>query len=105
MRDFLIASGIALFAATSFLPHEAEAQTRCAEYDAVVERLSDKYGESNVWTGVAGGALVELWVNPDSRSWTLFSVQNADDGRLAACLLASGEEYAESQWPIAGREA
>lgn len=59
----------------------------CVPYDALVQRLGEKYGEGRHGAGIAhNGLLLELFVNPDTGSWTSF----LNDGRGSACPVATG---------------
>lgn len=68
-----------------------DAQSRnCAPRDAVLERLADGYGESRQSIGMgANGAVVEVFANLESGSWTI-TVTNPHG---IACLVASGQSF------------
>lgn len=73
---------VALFAS---FPAFAQA---CAPRDALVERLSEVYGEERRAVGlVNGGGVIEMFVSP-SGSWTLALTR--PDG--VACLMAAGSD-------------
>jgi len=69
----------------------------CAGPDVLPDLLSRTYGEAVAGQGLAGGALVQLWRNRQTGSWTILLV--SPDG--AACALASGEDWMEEDLPPA----
>lgn len=81
---------------TSGLP--AAAQTpQCGARDAVLERLSDKYGEQPVSIGVtANGSLLEVLASPEG-SWTI--VVTVPNG--PTCLVSSGDGWHNAPVQIA----
>lgn len=76
----------------------AEAQApSCAPRQAVIDRLSDGYGESQTGSGVTrNGYLVELYQSP-SGSWTLIATR--PDGM--SCLIAAGQGWERNDPPTA----
>jgi len=65
-------------------------QATCAARDYFAERLADKYGERQAFVGVNhNGALLEVWINPEKRSFSVLLVTT----RGWACLAASGEDW------------
>ena len=83
--------GAALIAATAFFS-VAQAQTRspCAERDAVVQRLKDKYGETLQSRGLhQSNALMELYASESTGTWTILVTR--PNGM--ACLIAAGEMW------------
>lgn len=64
--------------------------SNCGPSLAVYDALEEKYGESRVMSGLdADGILWEVWVNPDSGTWTLLS----SDAGGTSCVQKSGEEH------------
>lgn len=51
-------------------PTVAAAQAICLP-PLSMQQLADKYGEVRIGGGIAGKALVEVWVNPETGTWTL----------------------------------
>ena len=78
-------------AATGILSATAEAQGAvCGPRDRVVAHLAENYGESRQSAGLAGTtALVEVFANLDTGSWTITVTR--PDGSM--CLMASGEGF------------
>lgn len=69
----------------------------CAGAGVLPELLAREYGEEADRQGVANGALVQLWRNPATESWTILLI--APDG--TACALASGEAWMAAE-PLSG---
>ncbi|WP_371037393.1 MULTISPECIES: hypothetical protein [unclassified Rhodosalinus] len=93
------ATGLALMALAATTV-EGEALPGCGPRDAMLEELARGWGESRRAAGLASGALVELFANPDTGSWTLTATTAA--GRT--CLLASGEAFSAHDAPPPGRD-
>lgn len=84
MKSLILA---ALVAATPAVAQE------CAPIDIMAEALTSRFGEAVVAEGIAGnGELVQLWANPDTRTWTLVVVMPAG----ISCMVASGTDYSET---------
>lgn len=68
------------------------AQTaNCGERGHVAHMLADRWGESLQARGLGvNGALVEVWANPETGSWTITAT--APGGQT--CLAASGADFA-----------
>lgn len=67
----------------------AAAQDNCAPRERVIGKLAGEFGEAPQSAGVdAGGALVELWANPQTRTWTLLLTTGAQ-----TCILGDGESW------------
>lgn len=65
----------------------AQAQPACAPRAQLAQTLAQSWGEAPAALGLTrDGALVELWANPVTGSWTL--MLTAPNG--TACLLADG---------------
>ncbi len=72
------------------LGSQAIAQPQCGGYADAVAHLSTAYGESIVVRGIDGaGAVVEMFANPDTGTWTALIVQ--PDG--TACMVAAGGDF------------
>lgn len=71
-------------------PHDAGAETGCAERGAIVARLADAYGQVRTG-GAAAGALAfyEVFASADTGTWTiLLSGLNG-----ISCIMAAGEGW------------
>lgn len=81
----MIASAVLLTATQS------HAQSRnCADRQAVVERLTTKYGETRQSIGLANNnAVIEVFASSDSGSWTI-TVTNTQG---VTCLVAAGRSF------------
>ena len=95
MRRFPSVVGAALVAAF-FMATPAMAQlyprtmrVPCSSPDVLPGLLARDYGESVAGQGIADGALLQLWRNTETGSWTILLV--LPDG--AACALAGGEDW------------
>jgi hypothetical protein len=69
----------------------AEAQGRlCAPRDKVIEQIAGKHGEAQQSYGLQqSGAVIEIWANTDTGSWTVFV--STPEGM--SCLVAVGEAF------------
>jgi hypothetical protein len=79
----------ALFLAIAVLASAGAVQAgACAPRAALTELLADRYGERSHGMGVIGapGPAVQLFVNPDTGSWTLLELQPGG----MACIAAIG---------------
>lgn len=67
-----------------------EAQTACMPRDGLVKQLAAKHGETRQSMGLgSNNTLIEVFANPDSRSWSI--VMTMTNGM--ACLVAAGVAY------------
>lgn len=83
---------LALAALLLALPGLAQAQDprQCGPRDAVVALLADRYGESRQALGLAANnAMVELFANAESGTWTITGTTASG----TTCLIASGEAF------------
>lgn len=74
------------------LPTVAAAQSarQCGPRDAVVEQLENRFSESRQAMGLAANnAVVELYANPATGTWTITATMASG----LTCLIASGEAY------------
>lgn len=90
----ILAAGLACLG-----PASAAAQGRCAPAEGLRGWLATEHGERPVFSGLARGAVIELWLG-DGGGWTLLAV--LPDGR--ACFLGAGEAGALVPQPPPGRE-
>lgn len=83
---------IAALAVCIALPAYSQGQV-CYPRDVVAERLADEFGETVQSRGLtADGAVVEMWANDETRTWT--AVVTMPNGM--ACLVASGQHFERS---------
>lgn len=78
-------------AAAVMVPSTSLAQGQnCSNRDAVVERLSSKYGESRQSIGMAPkGRVVEVYASLETGTWTItVTMPNG-----ITCLVASGQSF------------
>lgn len=95
---------IALAAGLAAATPLAEAQTRtaCAEREAVIARLADRYGETLQSLGLqSDSAVVELYASADTGTWTILMTR--PDG--ISCLIASGEMWQPGTPQAPGKDA
>lgn len=76
-----------------------QAQTaHCADHGQVVARLAEHYGESRQSIGLDdNNAMVEVFVSPDSGSWTITLTQPGGP----TCMVAAGQAYQYRNQPLA----
>lgn len=68
----------------------AQAQGNCAQRDAVIDRLANKYGETRQSMGLgANNAVVEVFASKESGSWTITVTMPTG----VTCLVASGQAF------------
>jgi hypothetical protein len=68
----------------------ADTSMPCGDRTAIIERLSDKYGEQRKATGLNNSAnLVEVFSSETTGSWTILMTN--PDGKT--CLIAAGEHW------------
>lgn len=98
-RAAAVSAAVVSFAAAltaANLPAAAQAP-QCGAREAVLERLSDKYGEQPVSIGVtATGSLLEVLASPEG-SWTI--VVTVPNG--PTCLVSSGDGWHNAPVQIA----
>ncbi|TCM88025.1 hypothetical protein [Rhodovulum steppense] len=74
------------------LPLQAQAENarQCAPREALIALLADRYGESRQALGLAANnAVVEIFANPETGSWTITGTLPSG----VSCLIASGEAW------------
>lgn len=87
-RDFGLAVAVAL-AGMGAAP-TAQAQAPCGPRDIVVERLTNRYGETLTAGGLRSDTqLLEVWAAAETGTWTVLMTRA--DG--IACVLATGTEW------------
>lgn len=69
------------------------AAQKCSPFAAQKEYLLGQHGESIVWTGIVGTKVANIWMNPESGSWT-FTVTDPDGMTCAAAWGQSGQMIA-----------
>lgn len=79
---------IRLAAVLALLCGPAWAQS-CADRSAVLETLTEKYGEGQVGVGFAGQYLFEVWVSDETGTWSILRT----DASGVSCILASGKYW------------
>lgn len=94
MRIALAAPALAAAAVFAAVPATAQLlpgtlRIACSAAGMLPDLLSRDYGERPAEQGVAGGALVQLWRNAETGTWTILLVR--PDGTV--CALASGEDW------------
>ena len=67
------------------------AQALCGSYVLFKAQLREKYGEARLGYGARSGAVLEVWRNETTGSWTILQV--FPNGR--ACLKASGDAWVD----------
>ncbi len=88
---------VAALIALVLLASTAEAQS-CAPRAAIVERLSEKYGEARQVQGLEGrGGIFEVWGNPDTGSWT--ATLTLVNGQM--CIVGYGTAFSNTHEDLA----
>ena len=77
------------------VPAAAQEPSRCGPREAVVAMLADRHGEAQVGYGVAQGAILEVWRNTASGTWTV--VITTPDGQ--SCMVADGQGWQDVMAP------
>ena len=85
-RYKIILAGVVVFI---ILATAANAQQNCGPLEKVTDTLGNKYGEAPIAQGQANGAILQMWANSVTGSWTIVAV--LPNG--AACLVADGREF------------
>ena len=81
----VLIGGLVLALAGLVLP--ASAAPVCNQREVAVAGLEHRFGEAPIWRGLNGkGNVVELWVNPETGSWTY--LLSPPDGR--SCFIDQG---------------
>lgn len=83
-----IARGAAL--ALALWAGTASAQvSACNAYTALASALAGMYGEAVTARGEVRGNVIELWVNAETRTWSITVV----DPNGIACIVANGDRW------------
>jgi hypothetical protein len=88
----------ALMAAIFMPAAEAQQRLHCAPRDVVTTALAKKHGERPVLRGVAGRAMIEVWL-AESGSFSIIITQAAT-GAQVSCMLAAGNSMSHVDEPI-----
>jgi hypothetical protein len=85
-------AGVIFAIALSTVPgHAAESQSICGTPAQIIEGLDGLLGQVQIAQGVAGnGEELALWIDPDTRAWTLTITGEA---RRITCIAASGTHW------------
>jgi len=70
-------------------PSFAMAQANCAPRAFAEERLRNTFGEVIQSRGILRGAILEMWANTETGTWT--AVVTTPDGR--SCVVAAGQDF------------
>lgn len=86
-----IRPALAALALACVLVPAAEAQAvRCYPWAAAFKGIYEEYGELPAFISVAqNGAVITFTVNPESRSWTMWSQISPE----TACMIAAGTDW------------
>ena len=80
----------------------ASAQSVCMTHGEVTQKLGSRYTEAQIAMGLASnGAVLELFSSGDGATWSI--VVTTPDG--VSCVVASGEEWEQSERVALGPEA
>lgn len=81
----------------------AHAMPACADRDAVVTSLAERYSENHLASGLqSSSGLMEIWVSEAEGTWTILLTR--PDGRT--CVMASGTHWLEQNvMAVAGEPA
>jgi len=90
MKRVIISSLISLGLASGFAAPSFAQGTSCADRTMIVERLSQKYGETRQSAGLnQNNGMVEVFASSDTGTWTiLVTMPNG-----MSCLMAAGKAW------------
>lgn len=93
---------VAAAAAALIAPVGGMAQQTCTDHATMVERLAAGYGEARTAMGLAGGAVLEVFVSAETGTWTITVTQPGGP----TCMVAAGQAWDEADDPLppAGEE-
>ncbi len=92
----LVRAAVALGLAVATPGAEAQTRTACAERTKVVERLSEKYGETLQSMGLQqSDSVMEIYASEETGTWTILITR--PDGQ--ACLVAAGRMWEAHSTP------
>lgn len=84
---------VVLLGAALFTAFGAQAAQQCGTRDLVLDRLTDKYGESRQSMGLAANnGVLEIFASKETGTWTILVTQ--PDGKT--CLIASGQAFEDA---------
>ncbi|WP_421905813.1 hypothetical protein [Mameliella sp.] len=85
----LFTASLVLGAAALAPPVVAQTPVFCADRDAVITRLDDRFGERQILIGLTSKTtMLELWASEDNGRFTVL-ITNADK---SSCIVASGTD-------------
>ena len=85
-----LTTAVLILGLAAIAPTPASAQVACGSRDAVVAKLSEKYGEVRRGGGLAGPtAIFEIWASEATGSWTI--LKTTPNG--LACVMAVGDGW------------
>ena len=89
------------WAGLSWTTPVSAAQSRpCAEHDAALKALMEKFAEAPAAAGLsADGALLEVLTKPDGGTWTILMTEAGGQ----SCIIAAGEGWTWRKRPLLGR--
>ena len=75
------------FIASTSLAHTVTCNTR----EVIIKQLAERYGEVRIgiMTGALDGVIAEFWVNSQTGTWSLTSIDV--NGKM--CIFANGKNY------------
>lgn len=89
MRVLILASLLAACA----IPTQSDAQQPCGNRADIVAKLSDRYGESRVGSGLLNPTtLIEVFRSSETGSWTIIRTNQSG----VSCIMAVGQSWEES---------
>lgn len=87
MFKTLVAS---LLVAAVAVPAAAQGGRKCAERDAILKVLMDRFGESRQSFGLSGtNTLIETFASEETGSWTII----ATSPKGVTCIIAAGKSF------------
>ena len=93
MRALILAAALAV------LPVASMAQTPCLPHQSMAELLGERFGEHRIAMAMqSGGAVVEVYVNPSTGSWTITLTQPGGP----SCAVAAGEAWENFEPAVKG---
>jgi hypothetical protein len=78
-----------LLAALALMASPAYAQPQCMGYPDLAAALTSEFSESVAGRGLSNGNIAEIWVNPNTGTWTLVVV--TPNG--IACIAGHGTNW------------
>ncbi len=81
-------------------PAAAQTGMQCSMRDALTRDLTGRWQEYQAGSGLAGGRIIELWVSPDTGTWTLLITTAGG----VSCLATAGEGWVALPLPQPGED-